>query len=329
MGETSGETLLYLIDALPYVFRAYFALPERLSARGHPVHAVYGFATFLMQLLRQEPLTHVGVAFDESLTTSFRNDTFPPCKANRELPPPELELLLHNCQAVARAMSLPVFADQRYEADDLVGTLAQQAVQQGVDVVVVSNDKDLMQLVSPQVSFYDFARDRRYRIDDVVEHMGVRPEQIPDLLGLQGDAVDNIPGVKGVGVKTAVALLQAFPSIEGIYADLDRVESLLIRGAKSLRANWKQSVVMPYCQSSLPSLRPMPLPSMTQRCFATRGPWHRRSTPCGKNLSLSGCGSGFRIGSRRINEDENAVDAESYSARTPNSWPWQQLQTLG
>ncbi|PON18718.1 hypothetical protein C2W62_06480 [Candidatus Entotheonella serta] len=235
MGETGGGTLLYLIDALPYVFRAYFALPERLSARGHPVHAVYGFATFLMQLLRQEPLTHVGVAFDESLTTSFRNDTFPPYKANRELPPPELELLLHNCQAVARAMGLPVFADQRYEADDLVGTLAQQAVQQGVDVVVVSNDKDLMQLVSPQVSFYDFARDRRYRIDDVVEHMGVRPEQIPDLLGLQGDAVDNIPGVKGVGFKTAVALLQAFPSIEAIYADLDRVESLLIRGAKSLR----------------------------------------------------------------------------------------------
>ncbi|WP_089939454.1 5'-3' exonuclease [Candidatus Entotheonella palauensis] len=128
-----------------------------------------------------------------------------------------------------------MFADQRYEADDLVGTLARQAVQQGVDVVVVSNDKDLMQLVSPRVSFYDFARDRRYQSEEVTAHMGVRPEQIPDLLGLQGDAVDNIPGVKGVGVKTAVALLQAFPSIEAIYADLGRVETLPIRGAKSLR----------------------------------------------------------------------------------------------
>jgi 5'-3' exonuclease len=235
MGETAAVPLLYLIDALPYVFRAYFALPERLSPRGHPVHAVYGFATFLIQILRQEPLTHVGVAFDESLTTSFRNDALPTYKANRALPPPELEQQLHDCQAVARALGMPVFADQRYEADDLVGTLAHQAVQQGVDVVVVSNDKDLMQLVSPHVSFYDFARDRRYQIDAITAHMGVRPEQIPDLLGLQGDAVDNIPGVKGVGAKTAVALLQAFVSIEAIYADLDRVETLPIRGAKSLR----------------------------------------------------------------------------------------------
>jgi 5'-3' exonuclease len=235
MGEAGAASLLYLIDALPYVFRAYFALPERLSARGHPVHAVYGFATFLIQLLRQEPLTHVAVAFDESLTTSFRNDTFPTYKANRELPPPELEQQLHHCQAVARALGFAVFVDRCYEADDLVGTLAHQAVQQGVEVVVVSNDKDLMQLVSPQVSFYDFARDRRYRIDEVRAHMGVWPEQIPDLLGLQGDAVDNIPGVQGVGAKTAVALLQAFASIEAIYADLDRVETLPIRGAKALR----------------------------------------------------------------------------------------------
>ena len=234
MGE-SGAPVLYLVDALPYVFRAYFALPERLSAQGRPVHAVYGFATFLMQLLRQEPLTHAAVAFDESLTTSFRNDFFAPYKANRELPPPELEQQLHDCQAVARALGLPVFADQRYEADDLVGTLAQQAVEQGATVVVVSNDKDLMQLVSPRVSFYDFARDRRYGVEEVAAHMGVRPEQIPDLLGLQGDAVDNIPGVKGVGAKTATALLQAFPSLEAIYEDLDRVATLPIRGAKSLR----------------------------------------------------------------------------------------------
>ena len=234
MGE-GGRPLLYLIDALPYVFRAYFALPERLNAQGRPAHAVYGFATFLMQILRQEPLTHAAVAFDESLTTSFRNEAFAPYKANRELPPPELEQQLRDCQAVARALGLPVFADQRYEADDLVGTLAQQAVEQGATVVVVSNDKDLMQLVSPRVSFYDFARDRRYGVDEVAAHMGVRPEQIPDLLGLQGDAVDNIPGVKGVGAKTAVALLQAFASIEAIYADLDRVATLPIRGAKSLR----------------------------------------------------------------------------------------------
>jgi DNA polymerase-1 len=101
--------------------------------------------------------------------------------------------------------------------------------------VVVSNDKDLMQLVTPQVMFYDFARERRYDPAGVRAQMGVLPEQIPDLLGLQGDVVDNIPGVKGVGAKTALALLQTFPTLEALYADLDRVESLPVRGAKSLR----------------------------------------------------------------------------------------------
>ena len=130
---------------------------------------------------------------------------------------------------------MPVFVDHAYEADDLIGTLAAQVVQHEMDVVVVSNDKDLMQLVSPRVTFYDFARDRRLDVDGVVAHMGVYPAQIPDVLGFQGDAVDNIPGVKGIGAKTAVALLQAFPSLEAVYDDLDRVETLPLRGAKSLR----------------------------------------------------------------------------------------------
>jgi 5'-3' exonuclease len=235
MPEALRTPLLYLIDALPYVFRAFFALREITSPRGYPVQAVYGFATVLLQLLRQEPLTHVGVAFDESLTTSFRNAFFPLYKANRELPPPELERQLTYCQAMACALGMPVFVDHQYEADDLIGTLAQQAVQQGMEVVVVSNDKDLMQLVTPQVTFYDVARNRRLGPAEVVAHLGVRPEQIPDLLGLQGDAVDNIPGVKGIGAKTAVVLLQAFPSLEGLYAGLDHLATLPLRGAKTLR----------------------------------------------------------------------------------------------
>ncbi len=230
-----SRPLLYLIDALPYVFRAYFGVREMTNPQGHPVHAVYGFTTFLLQVLHQEPLTHIGVAFDESLTTSFRNTFYPAYKANRELPPPELEQQLAYCQAVARALGMPVFVDQQYEADDLIGALVQQATQQGVAVVVVSNDKDLMQLVTPDVTFYDFARDRRFDAAGVTTHMGVRPEQIPDLLALQGDAVDNIPGVKGVGAKTAVALLQAFPDLDALYADLERVETLPLRGAKAVR----------------------------------------------------------------------------------------------
>jgi DNA polymerase-1 len=136
---------------------------------------------------------------------------------------------------VARALGLQVFVDQQYEADDLIGTLARQATEHGMAVVVVSSDKDLMQLVTPQVTFYDAAKDRRLDVAGVRAHLGVHPEQIPDLLGLQGDAVDNIPGVKGVGTKTALALLQTFSSLEAIYADLARVETLPLRNAKALR----------------------------------------------------------------------------------------------
>ena len=227
--------LLYLIDALPYVFRAFFAIREMYSPQGQPVHAVYGFTAFLLQLLRREPVTHIGVAFDESLTSSFRNAFFPAYKANRELPPPDLAWQLNRCQAVVRALGLQVFVDQQYEADDLIGTLARQATEHGMEVVVVSSDKDLMQLVTPQVTFYDAAKDRRLDVAGVRAHLGVHPEQIPDLLGLQGDAVDNIPGVKGVGTKTALALLQTFSSLEAIYADLARVETLPLRNAKTLR----------------------------------------------------------------------------------------------
>jgi 5'-3' exonuclease len=233
--EGVDRPLLYLIDALPYVFRAFFAIREMRDPQGQPVNAVYGFTAFLLQLLQREPLTHVGVAFDESLTSSFRNEFYPAYKANRELPPPELAWQLDRCQAVARALGVQVFVDHQYEADDLIGTLARQATEHGMEVVVVSNDKDLMQLVTPQVTFYDAAKNRRLDAAGVIAHLGVQPEQIPDLLGLQGDAVDNIPGVKGVGTRTALALLQTFAHLDAIYADLARVETLPLRNAKTLR----------------------------------------------------------------------------------------------
>jgi 5'-3' exonuclease len=235
MTEALSMPVLYLIDALPYVFRAYFAVREIASPQGYSVHAVYGFTAFLCQLLRQEPLTHIAVTFDESLTSSFRNTFFPAYKANRELPPPDLARQLTYCQAVARALGISVFVDQQYEADDLIGTLTHQATRAGTPVVIVSNDKDLMQLVNPTVTLYDFARRVRYDASGVMTSMGVRPEQIPDLLALQGDPVDNIPGVRGIGAKTAVALLQAFPSVEALYAHLDQVTTLPLRGASALR----------------------------------------------------------------------------------------------
>ncbi len=242
---------LYLVDALPYVFRAFFAIRDLYSPAGHPVNAVYGFTTFLLQLLQREPLTHIGVAFDESLTSSFRNHYYPPYKANRELPPPDLARQLAYCQAMARALGLSVFVDQQYEADDLIATLALQATQQGMEIVVVSNDKDLMQLVTAQVTLYDAAKERRFDPAGVTRHMGVYPVQIPDFLGLQGDAVDNIPGVQGIGTKTALALLQAFPHLEALYGALDQVETLPLRNAKGVRRKLESGQEMAFLSRRL------------------------------------------------------------------------------
>ncbi len=232
-----GATTVYLVDASPYIFRAYFSLPDSLSdGEGKPANAVYGFAAFLLKLLEEERPSHLGVAFDESLTTSFRNDLYPDYKAQRELPPPELEAQLESCQELARGLGAAVYVSHGYEADDLIGTLAERLVEAGAEVVVVTSDKDLTQLVGARVALLDFAAGARYGPAEVREKFGARPEQIADLLALAGDPVDNIPGVEGIGRKTAAALLAHFESIEDLFRRLEVVEGLPLRGARSVRA---------------------------------------------------------------------------------------------
>lgn len=227
---------VHLIDASPYIFRAFFALPEMEGAHGGRIEAIYGFAGFLLKFLAEERPTHAAVAFDESLTTSFRNDIYPEYKAQRELPPEELVAQLRSCREFARAMGLLEFADERYEADDLIGSLAKPLAARGHGIVVVSSDKDLAQLVGPRTELFDYSKGQHYGPAEVVEKFGVEPRQIPDYLGLAGDSVDNIPGVRGVGKKTAVALLSAFADLDELYADLGRVAELELRGARSLAA---------------------------------------------------------------------------------------------
>ena len=229
-----GQTV-HLVDALPYVFRAYYSLPESITdPRGAPVNAVRGFGDFLVRYLTEERPTHLAAAFDESLTTSFRNELYPDYKAQRELPPPELERQLTRCKQLAEALGASVFADDRYEADDLIATLCRRLVRRGHRVQVVTSDKDLAQLVGERVVLYDFAKGDRYGPRDVRRKFGVHPEQIPDYLGLAGDAVDNIPGVRGVGAKTAVELLTRFDGLEALYAGLEEVAGLPIRGAAGI-----------------------------------------------------------------------------------------------
>ena len=232
----SAETpTLHLVDASPYIFRAYYSLPSSITTpEGAPANAVYGFASFLIKLLGDAEPTHVALAFDGSLTTSFRNDLYAEYKAQRELPPEELEAQLGACREVAQAFGLATFIDDRYEADDIVGALWRRHRAEGRGAVVVTSDKDLSQLVDEGTVLWDFARDERWDVEAVREKFGVRPEQIPDYLGLAGDSVDNIPGVSGVGPKTAAALLAELATLEEVFEDLERVAELPIRGAGSL-----------------------------------------------------------------------------------------------
>lgn len=227
----------HLVDALPYVFRAYFSIPPTMTAPdGRPVNAVHGFAGFFLRLLEEEQVTHLAVAFDESLTSSFRNEFYAGYKSSRELPPPELEAQLADCQELCRAAGAFVTASDRYEADDLIGTLARRLDAAGHEVVVVTADKDLAQLVTRRTTLYDFGKGERLDAEGVRGKLGVTPERVADLLGLMGDAVDDIPGVPGIGPKTAAALVEALGSVEDVYARLDEVAALPIRGAKTLRA---------------------------------------------------------------------------------------------
>jgi DNA polymerase-1 len=218
--------VVHLIDASPYLFRAFFSVPKSIvDGDGKIANAVYGFTMFLARYIADEKPTHLAVAFDRHFNGSFRNELYPPYKAQREASPPELEAQVDPALAITEAMGIRTFIDETHEADDLIATIIEQTDAKNVQYVIVSSDKDLAQLVNPRTTFYDYARSTRYDADAVVAKFGVRPEQMTDFLGLAGDSVDNIPGVKGVGPKTAAQLLQQYESLEGIYANLGAMKN--------------------------------------------------------------------------------------------------------
>lgn len=237
--ERTPETV-YLVDASVYIFRAWFSMPDQfVDAAGRPTNAVYGFARFLCELLEQTGAVRVAVAFDESLTSSFRNEIYPAYKANRDPAPEQLRRQFAWCKDLARHVGLPVYADPRFEADDLIASLARHCRTERLDYCVVSGDKDLAQLVGERDWWWDFARRRRLDQAGVRAHFGVRPDQIADFLALTGDPVDNIPGVPGVGPKTAAALLAHFGDIDSLFQRLEEIPFLSLRGARTLPAKLK------------------------------------------------------------------------------------------
>jgi 5'-3' exonuclease len=233
--------MLHLVDASFFVFRAYYSVtPEMTDGDGRPVNALYGFARFMGDLLERAKPSHVAVAFDESLASSFRNEIYPAYKANREPAPEELKQQFGLCREFCRLLGLAEFADGVYEADDIIGAISARMRAEGHASVLVTRDKDLAQLVREGDEFWDFAGDARFGYADIEGRFGVRPERMADYLALTGDSVDNIPGVPGVGPKTAAALLKVFESLDHLYDNLGEVAALPIRGAAKLPERLRQ-----------------------------------------------------------------------------------------
>lgn len=228
-------TTIHLIDALPYVYRAYFSLPQVLKdPSGRQKNAVVGFVNFLVRYIHYERPTHMAICFDQSRSNNFRNKIYPQYKSNRESPSEELRGQMNRCREVSEAFGLACYDDEEYEADDLIATLAKPLVSAGHSCTVVSNDKDLCQLVGPQVEMYNYGKAQRYDEIGVRNKLGVMPSQVPDYLGLVGDPVDCIPGVRGLGPKTARCLLDKYRGLEEIYAELQEVSQLGIRGSQGI-----------------------------------------------------------------------------------------------
>ena len=237
MRQAERAGVVHLVDASYFIFRAYYSLPPDIAdADGNATHALYGFARFLVELIGSVGPERIAVAFDESLggEASYRSSIYPAYKANREAAPPDLARQFALCREFCRRLGVAEYASARYEADDLIGTLAARARAAGLRSVLVTRDKDLAQLVRDGDVFWDFAGRVRYHYHDIGARFGAIPERMADYLALTGDAVDNIPGVPGVGPKTAAGLFAAFGSLEELYANLDRVASLGIRGAARL-----------------------------------------------------------------------------------------------
>ncbi|MDH5833156.1 5'-3' exonuclease [Luteimonas kalidii] len=228
---------LYLVDASLYVFRAWHSMPDEFrDADGRPTNAVHGFARFLLELVERERPRHIVVAFDEALDSCFRNALYPAYKANRPPAPEELRRQFAHCRALAAALGLNVLAHGEYEADDLIGSALHQARTHGHRGVIVSADKDLSQLLDGHDEQWDFARGQRWGAAGVRARHGVDAHQIADYLALCGDAIDNIPGVPGIGAKTAAVLLAHFGSLDALLARVDEVGFLRFRGAAQAAA---------------------------------------------------------------------------------------------
>ncbi|MGP0630588.1 DNA polymerase I [Nitrospina sp. 32_T5] len=225
----ASKKKLYLIDGSSYIFRAFFGIRHNLSnSKGQPTNALYGFTTMLMKVVREEQPDYLAVVFDSKEKT-FRHEMYADYKANRDVPPEDLAVQFPYFEPLVDAFNIKSLRKPGFEADDIIGTLAREGEKAGMDVTIVSGDKDMMQLITDKIHMLDTMKEKRFGIDDVKEKFGVEPDRVIEVMGLMGDSSDHIPGVKGVGPKTATDLIQKYGSIQGLYEHLDEIDKAKLK----------------------------------------------------------------------------------------------------
>ncbi|HLG22441.1 MAG TPA: DNA polymerase I, partial [Candidatus Manganitrophaceae bacterium] len=218
----------YIIDGSSYIYRAYFAIRELSTSSGLPTNAIYGFTQMLSKIIKEKKPDYLAIAFDSKGPT-FRHAAYEDYKVHRPAMPDPLARQIPYIHRMVEAFEIPVILGDGYEADDLIGTLAKKGAEQGLEVVIVTGDKDMLQLISPRVTVYDTLKEKVFTEKEVRERFGVAPPQVVEIMGLMGDSVDNIPGVSGIGEKTAIQLIGEFGTIENLLSHLDRVKKPKLR----------------------------------------------------------------------------------------------------
>lgn len=249
-----AENPLILVDGSSYLYRAYHAFPPLTNSAGEPTGAMYGVLNMLRSLVMQYKPSHVAVVFDAKGKT-FRDELFESYKSHRPPMPDDLRAQIAPLHEMVEAMGLPLLVVSGVEADDVIGTLACEASRKGMPVLISTGDKDMAQLVEPNITLINTMNNTILGPDEVKEKYGVPPELIIDFLALMGDSSDNIPGVPGVGEKTALALLQGIGSLEAIYRDLDAIAPLGFRGSKTLAPKMAENRELAFLSYQLATIK--------------------------------------------------------------------------
>ena len=220
--EATDRKHVFLVDGSGFIFRAFHALPPMSRDDGTPTNAVFGFTNMLIKLIEDLKADHCAIIFDTARKT-FRNDVYREYKANRPPPPDELIPQFALIREAVRAFNIACIEMEGYEADDLIATYTRLAREQDANVTIVSSDKDLMQLVGPNIKMFDPMKNKDIGVEDVIEKFGVGPQHVVDVQALAGDTSDNVPGVPGVGIKTAAQLINEYGDLESL---LDRASEI-------------------------------------------------------------------------------------------------------